>query len=82
MGQVLKSSLAGQLWLGASHEAVGKMSAGLQLSEGSSGAEGLTSKVLDAIWCSVLRTPQFSPQAFIWLHKCPHDMVAGFLQSK
>ena len=51
MGQVLRSSLAGQLWLRASHEAVGKMSAGLQLSEGSSGAEGLTSKVLDAIWC-------------------------------
>lgn len=44
-GQILRSGLAGQLWLGASHQLVVKMSAGLRLSEGLSGAKGFTSKV-------------------------------------
>ena len=63
VGQVLRSGLVGQLWLRTSHEIVVKMSDGLQLSKGSSGAEGFTSNIMHTTWCWVLRTLCFSPQA-------------------
>lgn len=46
MSQVLRSGLVGQLGLGASHEVAVRMSAGLQLSQGLSAAEGFNSKVI------------------------------------
>lgn len=54
MGQAVRSGLAGHLRLRASHEVVVKVSAGRQLSEGSTGAEGFTFKAMKAIWCWVL----------------------------
>lgn len=61
MSQVLRSGLVGQLGLGASHEVAVRMSAGLQLSQGLSAAEGFNSKVMRTIWCSVLREYHIPP---------------------